>query len=354
MIHLKCVLAGDPNCGKDILLQTYMTSDFLQSFRIDSTFVAATYDVDFILNDRNKFRFRLYDYDIEKSNQEQALTQNELDHIDLLILCYNKSDYSTKKYLIDNFNERIKIKWPNVTTILTSCSFLTNNSNSTEILTNGSVDQDLINLIKPAQTFYCSALSDFNMDQIFIQSFKQVVIDQNLFNFEKQKEHETIEILIKEEQISELIEKHEIKNSVESKQTSHKKIRTQSQKKKPNVSKNIFCEVDFDEKKLDFHLINHKRITLVNEKIGQYTPRKEKQSLVMIKRFSFSNATNSYKTLFALFSLACFLFYYFSKKYCSINREKCDELYDASVGLSDDSMSLFNRTYVEFVQRLKH
>ena len=86
---LKCVLIGEPSCGKSSLIQTFMKGYFdKQPGQCAST----TYEVNFIYAPRSStrsvtapysFNFKLYDYKLTEPDYEQNLMTKELDKIGL-------------------------------------------------------------------------------------------------------------------------------------------------------------------------------------------------------------------------------------------------------------------------------
>ena len=173
MNYFKCIVIGPPVCGKTSLINTYMTGQFNGYIPHN---IIRQYDVNFVCkskelcdlslftsdrfifnndNENTNFYFKLYDYDIEKSNSIQFLKDDELNQVDLIILCYQSFSKSSKDLLLTNFNHIIKSQWPKAPILLVSCLSDLNKDNSSFLSEyfddNGYLDAEMCNFKQKSQ-----------------------------------------------------------------------------------------------------------------------------------------------------------------------------------------------------------
>jgi hypothetical protein len=267
-----------------------------------------TYDVNYINRTTSEeIGFRLYDYDIEACNENQGLNQNELDEIDMLVLCYDSSSDISKNFIRDTYSERLKSLWPNVPTMLASCSFdhvydnLSANQSDKIMPT---LDEELLSAIKPAKLVHCSSFKNFNVENVFVESFK--------------------------------IATSSVKNAL------NKNISTRLTE--TTLSKKHDQRLQVSNKKNQVTLINKTRHSFEDE-LGRV------EDILMIKHFNISG--KSFRTIVTLFGLACFVFYCITYKYCMENSMgfKCDQDILGS-GLTASNQEQQKSTLISVLKRL--
>jgi GTPase SAR1 family protein len=193
MNSLKCVVLGPPSCGKTNLIHRYMTDRFLGPAPKSSV---QRYDVNYIMKEKDyeqfsndvptnalqrNFNFKVYDYDINKSNSDQYLNDNELYQVDVIILCF---DLTSKKLLKTKYKTCIDQTWStSVPVVLVSCQndlFYKNDDKQPFIQNEKGFFQtdemrDLQSLCKTFSSslyFECSAYSGINVEHVFDGAFK--------------------------------------------------------------------------------------------------------------------------------------------------------------------------------------
>lgn len=123
MEKLKCLVMGAPVSGKTSLINTFMTDSF-NGYIPES--VLASYDVNFIVkpdflkqeenlldkslipSKEKNFFFKIYDYKLDESIEAQCLNAHELEHVDVILMCYQNFSKASKKYLIEHCSDYVK------------------------------------------------------------------------------------------------------------------------------------------------------------------------------------------------------------------------------------------------------
>jgi GTPase SAR1 family protein len=345
--NLKCLVIGPPVCGKTSLIHTYMSGGFHGYIPFD---VITRYDVNFVCkpNDSDKslsFQFKLYDYEIEKSNSFQFLKDDELNQVDVILLCYQTFSDSSKYLLRTKFKQVIKQKWPNTPIILVSCfsdllksnassliddklSFLDDDLNRMQILES---DKSLMKEMGALKHYYCSALEKYNIEKLFRDAFK-LAIKQRIYN--NAKLISTSSKITKNDKKGSDIPKEKIENmpllAIES-----STIPPIIQLKKNILDlENYKREMDYKQKKIQ--CLN--KINILNE--SDY------------KKASSQNNFSLAKFLTTLMFLIFMIMYLLTIKYCATNKDHCNEIYELTLEVIDDSMSSLNESYTNIVHQL--
>lgn len=189
--NLKCIVLGEANCGRTSMINLFMTGNSsitkdTRNTRYNVNFLAK---LDNLLSDsfeKEEFKkcnnqapksndeylsysFKLYDYDVTKSNEAQFLKENELDRPDVLIYCY-KSGSRLKENLVKS----LKNKWGNIPVVLVSCkSDIIDSTFHNLSLETTSIK--LCEKFKASLHLYCSSVKKFNVDKVFNESFKLAI-----------------------------------------------------------------------------------------------------------------------------------------------------------------------------------
>ena len=181
-MNLKCVVIGPPKCGKTSLIKKYMTGRFPEMLANDSMI---NYNVNLIyktkdltcdeLNENWNFSISLLDYNLNERSDIKA----ELTNIDVLIMCYDATSKASFELLESFYRNYIKIRWPNVPKVLVGClSDLLKDEN-------GHINKSIDGL----EAIQCAAFDGFNVDEIFLKSFKKA-IDHTVINRKQIKKDE--------------------------------------------------------------------------------------------------------------------------------------------------------------------
>lgn len=191
--NLKCIVLGEANCGRTSLINLFMTGNTCislkdtQNTRYNVNFLAK---LDTLLSDSSEkeefkkcnnqvpksndeylsYSFKLYDYDMTKSNEAQFLSENELDRPDVLIYCY-KSGSRLKENLV----KCLKHKWGNIPVVLVSCKSDIIDSTLLHNLSYETTSLKLSDKFKASLHFYCSSVKKYNVDKVFNDSFKLAI-----------------------------------------------------------------------------------------------------------------------------------------------------------------------------------
>lgn len=170
---LKCVLVGAPQSGKTSLINRFMSGTFENraSNALTTYNVNMIYKIDSIKNDlkqfgykanllekeENKiFNFKIYEYSAE------YLTNNELNNVDVVILCYRPNSEQSKDILFRKELAIVNSKWPNVPRVLVSCCC------DLEF----EIDESFVKNVNPKRHYLCSSKTDSMVTEMFIESFK--------------------------------------------------------------------------------------------------------------------------------------------------------------------------------------
>lgn len=155
MKRIKCVFMGSPTIGKTDLIRKFMYND-MPHWPNDS--VTTTYDVDVVFNEQKRVSFRLFDYDMDESDESQCLREEEIEDIDVLILCYSNSSTESKMYMRNAFRKRIRSSWRRAYRVL--------------IGMDSRPDREMINEIQPNAAISLPRFNDLN--DLFIRLFKTI------------------------------------------------------------------------------------------------------------------------------------------------------------------------------------
>jgi GTPase SAR1 family protein len=179
MKWFKCLVIGSGNCGKTSLINTFMSGFFRDYVPYDTV---RRYQVDFIYNRRettcefdneeNHYSFKIYDFDLFKPVEEQFMNESELEHVDVIILCYLATDES--KLDLSPFKREIENKWSNVPVLLVGCL---------SDLLKSSRKENLVEQVGAQKHLYCSSLQNFNVKEIFTEAFKVAIYRHNQEKF---------------------------------------------------------------------------------------------------------------------------------------------------------------------------
>jgi hypothetical protein len=236
-----------------------------------------TYDINYINCTTGKeTSFRLYDYDIQSSNESQGLNQSELDEIDILVLCYQGSSDKSKRFLREAYSERLRSKWPNAPVMLASCSFdqvYDDLSGDQQVQIAQTLDDELMSEIRPSKLVHCSSLKNFNIESLFVESFKIAA---------SHSQNNTLATKTEEQQLPQ-----------------------------PGTTLSKKHDLRIQEK------VSNKRhqVTLISKtRHGFEDEYSRMEDILMIKQLNLSG--KSFSTIVTLFGLACFVFYYITYKYC--------------------------------------
>jgi GTPase SAR1 family protein len=349
--NLKCLVIGPPVCGKTSLIHTYMSGCFRGYIPHN---IITRYDVNFVCkpNDSDKslsFQFKLYDYEIEKSNSFQFLKDDELNQVDVILLCYQTFSDSSKFLLRTKFKSFIKEKWPNTPVLLVSCfsdllksnassliddklAFLDDDLNRLQILES---DKSLMKEMGALKHYYCSALEKFNIDKLFRDAFK-LAIKQRIYNNAKLISTSSKNASTNDSQELD-IGKTKIENIP--------MLAIEASNVPPiiQLKKNII-DLENYKREMDY---KQKRIQCMNT-INNIEENKQHERSQKIKN-SFSLA----RFLTTLMFLIFMIMYLLSIKYCTTNKEHCNEIYELTMEVIDDSMSSLNESYTNIVHQLE-
>lgn len=211
MEWLKCAVVGAGESGKTSLVHTYMSGRF-QSHVADH--VVTRYDVELrcdmrvifrdepetlkrlSIEQRNKssFCFKIYDYEMEESHASQCLRDDELDEVDVVIICYQSVSKAAKQHAKSEYRQKVEARWPKAPILMAACF--------SDLLKTRKLgcceDDELIsaNFQPQNQTehIYCSALEYFNVDKVFNESFK-IAIKNKIKNELKMERNRSIRVV---------------------------------------------------------------------------------------------------------------------------------------------------------------
>jgi GTPase SAR1 family protein len=184
--YLKCIVLGEPQCGKSSMLSLYMTGDENfknnENTRYSINFNVKLKDLGLNFTEQNEFKqinmnrnesysIKLYDYQMNKSNEEQFLNEHELDHPDVLLYCYKSGSR-----LNDNLIEMLKQKYGNdVPVVLASCKADIVESSLIHNLPFETTSEKLKSKFGADCHLYCSNVRKLNIDKVFNETFKLAV-----------------------------------------------------------------------------------------------------------------------------------------------------------------------------------
>jgi len=184
--YLKCIVLGEPQCGKSSMLSLYMTGDENfknnENTRYSINFNVKLKDLGLNLTEQNEFKqinmnrnesysIKLYDYQMNKSNEEQFLNEHELDRPDVLLYCYKSGSR-----LNDNLIEMLKQKYGNdVPVVLASCKADIVESSLIHNLPFETTSEKLKSKFGADCHLYCSNVRKLNIDKVFNETFKLAV-----------------------------------------------------------------------------------------------------------------------------------------------------------------------------------
>ncbi len=184
--YLKCIVLGEPQCGKSSMLSLYMTGDENfknnENTRYSINFNVKLKDLGLNLTEQNEFKqinmnrnesysIKLYDYQMSKSNEEQFLNEHELDRPDVLLYCYKSGSR-----LNDNLIEMLKQKYGNdVPVVLASCKADIVESSLIHNLPFETTSEKLKSKFGADCHLYCSNVRKLNIDKVFNETFKLAV-----------------------------------------------------------------------------------------------------------------------------------------------------------------------------------
>lgn len=306
MNSFKCLVIGAPLTGKTSLINTFMSGSF-DGYKPKA--VLTTYDVNFIYNldslkkdlkenghdpnlvelsESNQFNFKIYDYDLERPKH--------MDKVDLIILCYQRFSRKSKEYLLNEASKFISINWPGVPCVLVSCFSDLNER----------VEDDLSRKLKAKKCFECSALENYNVNRLFIESFKLTIIERLA------KKPEKVECV-------RLKYDDELKNDW------------------------VICE---SKVKLNREIIGV---------VGGQAQLDEKIQTYLNQNLKSTRQVNLWKSasrlVLSVFAFACLCMYLFTYHYCNRNKNHCDEIYELGKDAFDDSLSTLNESYVSLIHQ---
>ncbi|CAF1036923.1 unnamed protein product [Brachionus calyciflorus] len=313
MNSFKCVVIGAPVTGRTSLINTFMSGSF-DAYKPNG--VLTTYDVNFIYKSEslkkdlidsgydenlvdddtnsNSYNFKIYDYEIDKPNFLQCLTDNELNKIDLVILCYQSFSKKSKEFLSNEALRFVNSHWPNTPRVLVSCFYdLVKNDNIFE--------NDLKETLSAKKLIYCSSLENYNINKVFIDSFKLAIINRLANKGSENLRH--------------------IKNK-------------------------------FEEELSNDWVICQSKKRLQREIFGMNEPMDKVEVLFNQKLKSLNLWKSASRIFISLVAFGCVCMYFLVIEYCGKNRNHCDEIYELSKEAIDDSVSTLNESYTNLVQQL--
>lgn len=217
-------------------------------------------------------------------------------------------------------------KWPNTPIVLISCfsdllkafSAKTENISFLEFETSESIesilpiDQDLIDSIAPQKHFHCSALENFNIRKVFIESFKQAIVNKLNSQY-----------LIYQENINTQVKAKSLPTR------SDFKVELNHAFKANKIKEVSFFSEKYPQNVLAEHLENQIQLT-PNSKLGKALTR----------------------LFISIIVLGCVLVYAFTYQYCNRNRNHCHEIYELSRDALDESIHSLNESYIHLVQQI--
>jgi GTPase SAR1 family protein len=303
MEHLKCVVLGPPVSGKTSLINTFMSGQYCGYIPHNAI---TRYDVNFVVAgeefSKNYF-FKIYDYDIFKSNSQQFLKDDELSNIDVIILCF-KNISAHRELLLTHFKIILNKKWPSVPILLASsfsdlknkCSWMG------ELLDNDSfTSQNFIKDFGASDLILCSSLENSNINDVFLKAFKLALA---------------------------INKPNEISNTIT---IGEEEIRKEQLVEDTNTGSSLSIKEDFISKQNNIQ----DKVFLVQNIHGQN-----------------NQTTISLNKLMIPLSFACALMLYlFTSRYCHSNQQHCSEIYDLGMEVYEESVSHLMDFYRNF---LKH
>jgi GTPase SAR1 family protein len=186
--YLKCIVLGEPQCGKSSMLSLYMTGDEnfknnentrysinfnakLKDLGLNSTELNEFKQINNNINRNESYSIKLYEYQMNRSNEEQFLNEHELDHPDVLLYCYKSGSR-----LNDNLIEMLKLKYGNnVPVVLASCKADIVESSLIHNLPFETTSEKLKSKFGADCHLYCSNVRKLNIDKVFNETFKLAV-----------------------------------------------------------------------------------------------------------------------------------------------------------------------------------
>lgn len=183
MSFFKCVLVGAPLSGKTSLIDRFMSGTFENSSsNVLTTYnVNMIYKIDSIRKDLKEFGFKanlsdteenknynlkIYEYNVDRSSSE-CLAENELNNVDVVILCYRIDSEESKSFLINNVLTCVNSQWPNAPCVLVSCCCDLEKT----------VDDNLVKKLNPKRHYVCSSKNNTMVNEMFVDSFKIAVLN---------------------------------------------------------------------------------------------------------------------------------------------------------------------------------
>ena len=333
---LKAIVVGPPVSGKTSLINTFMSGHY-QGYI--PTNVLTRYDVNFVLKvsdtgDKVKsYYFKIYDYDMFKPNEQQFLKEDELVKIDVIILCF-KDNLTTRELIITAFRNVLNERWPNVPIMLVS-SFSDlvhkyNCINEPFEPNEGNMQPKnhiIMNELGASSHLHCSSLENANIETVFAEAFKLAVNHHNqtiknskdeLFN----KNQSNISIPSK-------------KNEIEQEKNTNDNVKSISksfeEKNQRTTSKDTQSDFVMQKQR------NTPKIYISSE--SQFQKSDVKNSFEVIVKESETRIRA--KLIFTFVFVFVLLFIILSKRYCSLNRQECNEIYDLSAEIFEDTLAQF-------------
>ena len=394
MEWLKCIVIGGPVCGKTSLIHTYMSGSF-QGYIPDN--VVTRYDVNLMCNMgvifkdepqvlekynicRDEFSshfFKIYDYEIDKSHSSQCLNENELDEVDVIILCYQSISISSKKIVESEFRKLIGSRWPNVPVVLAACLSDLLKSNLTvfesmeslaaseidDLTLNRLQDQKLCEIFDAKQHIYCSSLEHFNTDKVFNESFKiavknkikkQLEIDNNSHDFNQIPANEVITEIENSENISSCYnesDKFHLENTKSNVEITNEKILNQEISIHQEIIENL-SQIELKEIK-ESTILRSRRVEIKSQLVemeNQYVsvPTTLIKSVLCL-RTSFK-IPRIFKQVIALFGFTCFLFYLITCKYYT--GKNFSNMIEMDTNILEESIQNVNKSFFSFENKI--
>ena len=275
-----------------------------------------TYDVNYVFpaSPEKNYQFRLYEYDLNETDESQCFGESELDQIDMLVLCYQISNNNCQSFLKRAFKDTLKPRWSNVPIILIACSFdkayFELDQHSTSIMSN--LDQELVDEIKPCQVFYCSAEKSFNVEDLFTETFKEVI--RQVSNG-KETIKENLKIITAKNEFTKT-------NSTQIRNKHESKILAKSNK----------TEVSFVKTTKQMILNEHGR--------SEYA--------LIVRQMNLTGSNISFRSIIGILGLACLILYYIAHVLCPSDKEEC-------ICTVDRSLRSMGQSYIHMLnQFIRH
>jgi GTPase SAR1 family protein len=292
MEYLKCVVLGPPVSGKTSLINTFMNGKY-QGYIPHN--VLTRYDVNFVVAGEEFSRnhcFKIYDYDIFKSNSQQFLKDDELINIDVIVLCF-KNILDHRELLLTHFKTILRKRWPSVPVLLVSSfsDLMDKFSWMNELPDSDASTTTFAEKFGAYDHIFCSSLENFNISEIFARAFKLATNGPNE--------------IVKTEEITKIYKSSE---------------------------QSVLESTAYEE--------NVRKLNISQRKIVKSNGQKMIESERKVH-----NAVSLTKLIIPL-SVACaLLLYLFTNRYCHQNQRHCNEIFELGVEVYDESITHLKDIY---------